>query len=241
MSFIAMALALTVLDAAPSPLPLFELGAMPEGGYRAFLTVAPDGRWTATGNRSGELTPDQLREVESGIANTSFTTIKETRRCTTPSVLQLVRVQRGEVRFTTECGPQPDPSITRLIQLVQRFTTDKQPARPEASPMIVKVEQWRDGEELRKQAIILMRSGMFTTDNGVGNTGGQELADLLSEFTDAELSATPAADGCRSTLHLTVEVPARGRVVWSEPCQTPSATLAKALKHLRVAVGLDAP
>ena len=241
MSFIAMALALTVVDAAPSPLPLFELGAMPEGGYRAFLTVAPDGRWTATGERSGELTPDQLRQVESAIASTSFTTIKETRRCTTASVLQLVRVQSGEVRFTTECGPQPDPTVTRLVQLVQSFTTDKQVARPEQSPMIVKVEQWKTGEELRKQAIMLMRSGMWTTDNGVGNTGGQELADLLSEFTDAELSATAAVDKCVAQLHVTVDVPGRGGVVWSEPCQTPSASLARALKHLRVIVGLEAP
>jgi len=230
MSLLSLAVALTLAQPGPA-LPLMESGAFSASGYTAFLTIAPDGHWTATGEQVGNLTPTQTAQIKA-LADTVVMTTFQGGECISTPTLMVLRVARGEVRYSDGCGPQAHVSVTRLLLLAESFTTSV------SNPMVARIDRWHSGDEERKSATMLMRDGVWTTDNGVGNTNGQELADLIAAFRYAELAVRPAqpATNCRGDYWHELRVPGRGTLRWIAYCQAPSPSLAVALGSLRTLV-----
>lgn len=237
MSLVAFALALSITADAPPPrpvlpIPLLETGMMGESGYVPLLTIAPDGHWTAPGDLKGDLSEAELAQIKT---NAELVVVDTTpgAKCTTMPVIRVLRVARGEARYADGCGPQAHASVRFIVTQAEGFTLKR------VNPMVVRLDRWLPGKEDRKQSIILLRSGIWTTDNGAGNTGGQELAEAIAAFDTAELAAPPvAAPGCRADYVHELEVPNRGRVRWTSPCQSPSQSLGDAITKLSTIVGL---
>ena len=239
MSLIALALALALTHDVPPPpkpvlpIPLLETGRMNEAGYFALLTIAPDGRWTATGDQKGELRPDELAVITAA-ADKAVLESTPGPECTATPILHVLRVLRGEARYAEGCGPQAHFSVTMLVAKAESFTIRR------SNQMILRLDRWHPGKEELKQSIIVMRSGLWTTDNGAGNTGGQELADLIAAFETAVLDAPLTTNEPRCVgdhIHL-LEVPGRGGLRWASPCRAPSPTLAAAITKLFSVVGI---
>lgn len=239
MSLIGLVLAICLSHDVPPPpkpvlpIPLLETGMMNETGYVPFITIAPNGTWTATGDLKGELAAHELALITEAADKVTLTTTPGS-ECKTTPVLRVLRVQRGESRYADGCGPQPHPSVLILVAKAESFTTTR------ANPMVVRLDRWHPGKEELKQSIILLRSGVWTTDNGAGNTGGKELADVVAAFETAVLDAPPTTNTpyCQGDhIHL-LEVPGRGTLRWASPCQAPSPTLLAAMTRLFTVVGL---
>jgi len=239
MSLIALVLALSITNDVPPaprpmlPIPLLETGLMSETGYVAHLTIAADGRWTATGDQKGELAKEELAQI-AAYADQVVLTSTPGPRCKSTPVIRVLRVQRGEARYADECGPQAHASVRLLVAQAEAFTLKR------VNPMAVRLDRWEPGKSELRQSIILLRSGIWTTDNGAGNTGGQELADAIAAFDSAVLDAptVPETPDCSVDHIQQLEVPGRGTLRWSSPCQAPSPTLAAAIAKLFTIVGL---
>lgn len=231
MSLVAMTLALVMTQ--DSPLPILEIGTLPDSGYVSLLAMDGEGRWVGWGDHKGQVAASELAEIKKAIDEARLSTI-EGPRCTTTPVLQLVRTRRGEVRFAETCGPMAHPTLNRLVELAKSLTVRR------TEPMVVRLDRWRAGEELRKESIILKKSGIWSRDNAAGNTGGAELQALIDAFEKAELApvtVAPAPD-CRGDHIHELDVPGRGKVRWIAPCQGPSPSLTTALDLLFKLVGL---
>lgn len=227
-------LALLFATALSQPaLPLLESGSFNDSGYSAYLTIAPDGHWTATGEQSGTLTPEQLAQIRAGTETVRLTTFQNP-ECKTIPIRMVLRVPRGEVRYSALCGPQADASVGRLLRLARAYTTMI------SNPTVARLDRWRTGDEERKSSVFLMADGVWTTDESAGNTGGQELGDAIAAFRDADLSVWPPSPqaNCRSDYWHELSVPGRGQLRWIAYCQTPSPSLAAALARMQAIVRL---
>jgi hypothetical protein len=224
MSLVALAFAWTVTS--ESPLPMLEIGTLTDFGYVSVLAMDREGHWLA-GDQKGKVAPDELARVVAATESTVLTTYEGPDCATTPT-LQLLRIRRGEVRFSRECGRVPHASVAHLIKVVESFTIRRE------NPLLVRLDRWRIGDEDRKEAIILRRSGIWSTDNGVGNTGGKELAELVSLFEDPQLETSPSGylPNCRGDRIHELELPSRTTVRWIAPCQQPGPHLSAALDRL---------
>lgn len=218
-----------------APTLVLESGVFTSNGYSITRTIDSAGNWT-TALAHGKLSQEELHKIRDKIATVELTTTPPEKECpaTTP-VIQLLRVHKGEARFAVLCGPKAHPSVDELLGLVDSLTS----RRP--TPTVVQVDRWRPGKVALKESIILKRSGSWSTDNGVGHTGGPELEAVIQAFEKVELSAEPetySSECAVSHIHR-VDIPAVGSIKWMEPCQTVSASLAEALHQLRRLVGAN--
>lgn len=239
---IALVLALTLTaDPVEPPAPLFEAGIIVQSGYLPLLTIAGDGAWWA-GGHGGKLTSEELERIDQG-ARTMILRVSDGPPCPTLPVRQVVRVPRGEVIFAFGCGVQPHPSVLALRGLADAFTVQSATA-PLPSTVLVRLDRWLPGHVARKESIILKRNGEWTADNGVGTIGGEELVRIAEAFDGAVLEVKPPAvdPSCKGELWYDAELPGRGRLIWSSPCQSVSSTLQVALgKLLAVAASIPPP
>lgn len=244
MSLLALVLALTLnLDsegsrtatvATEAPMVLLASGVFTsETVYRALLVVGADGSWRADG-KTGQLSPVELAEVVAGVAKVVLTTTPAPECPRTTPVIQMLQVPRGQVRFAVLCGPRAHPSVTSLIELAESYTT----RRP--TPQVVRLDRWRPGKADRKESIILLRNGSWSTDNGVGHTGGPELDEVIAAFDAAVIEVETQRPGtdCAIDRQHVLELPGRATLQWAAPCQTPSPTLQAALAKLFAIVNL---
>lgn len=225
MSLIALALALSVSQGPP--LPLMQSGMLGPNGYFAFLTIAPDGHWTAVGDQSGMLAPDELDQIVTATENMELET-HHGPPCTEMQNLRLMRLKRGSVRYADDCGPMADPSVMALLELAESLTIER------ANPLVTRLDRWPTGDRDRKESIILRRDGVWTTDNGAGNTAPERLAEIAAAFDAARLEVEPthAPASCKVELNNELEIPGRGTLRWDAPCRRPSPALAAALARL---------
>ncbi len=234
MSLLTLLLTLSLSNMAPPPpppMPIVEVGVFTTAGYVAHLAVAQDGQWLGTGDRKGTIGLDDLARLKLAAEQALITTTPGI-ECTTEQPIRVLRVAKGEARYTEGCGPQLHPTAAALVAMAEGLTIKR------ADPMVVRLDRWMPGKEDRKQSIILLRSGVWTTDNGAGNTGGQELADVIAAFDKAALDVSRRPNRCVADHIIELEVPGRARVRWTTPCDTPNASLQAALALLFKVVGL---
>jgi len=217
-----------------APRVLLESGVFTsEALYKTLLVVGADGSWSADGT-TGQLTPMKLAELVAGVAKVVLTTTPAPECPRTTPVIQMLQVPRGQVRFAVLCGPRAHPSVTSLIELAESYTT----RRP--TPQVVRLDRWRPGKADRKESIILLRNGSWSTDNGVGHTGGPELDEVIAAFDAAVIEVETQRPGtdCAIDRQHVLELPGRATLQWAAPCQTPSPTLQAALAKLFAIVNL---
>lgn len=232
MSIVALMLALMLPQ--ESPLPMLEIGTLTNSGYVSVLAMDKAGHWVGGVDQKGRISSEDLARVAAAINGVMLTTY-DGPECPTPPILQLLRIDRGEVRFSMDCGRLPHYTVRQLIKLAESLTIR------ENDPMLVRVERWRHGDEARKEVIMLRRDGVWSADNKVGNTGGPTLAELVAAFSDPELdlSLSDWTPTCRGDYIHELELPKRGTVRWIAPCQHPSASLSAALDKLFKLVGVS--
>lgn len=234
MSIMTLVLALSLAAGEPPspPPPLFEAGIILQAGYVPLLTIADDGSWWAN-SYGGSLTPEELTRIRDG-AQTMMLTVFKGPPCTTLPVSQIVRVPRGEVMFSFGCGVQPHPSVLALRNLADAFTIQSATA-PLPSTILVRLDRWQPGQAARKESIIVKRNGEWTSDNAAGSIGGKELERMTTAFDGAVLEVKPPARqrSCEAEMYYDMELPGRGRLIWTSPCQTVSASLSVALGKLQ--------
>ncbi len=237
MSLLTVLLTLSLSNMAPPPppppppMPIVEIGVFSDAGYVAHLAVAQDGQWLGMGDQKGLLALSDLARLKSAAEQALITTTPGV-ECTTAQPIRVLRVARGEARYTEGCGPQLHTSAAALVAMAEELTIKR------ASPMVVRLDRWMPGKEDRKQSIILLRSGVWTTDNGAGNTGGQELADVIAAFDKAALDVARTPNRCVADHIIELDVPNRGRARWTTPCDTPNPSLQAAIALLFKVVGL---
>jgi len=112
MSLVAMALAFVMTQ--DSPLPILEIGTLPDSGYVSLLAMDGEGRWVGWGDHKGQVEASEAAEIKKAIDEARLSTV-EGPRCTTTPVLQLVRTRRGEVRFAETCGPMAHPTLSGVL------------------------------------------------------------------------------------------------------------------------------
>lgn len=234
MSLLTVLLTLSFSNMAPPPkppMPVVEVGVFSTAGYVAHLAIAQDGQWLGTADQKGTIGLDDLARLKIAAEQALITTTPGP-ECKSEQPIRVLRVARGEARYTEGCGPQLHPTAAALVAMAEALTVKR------TDPMVVRLDRWVPGKEDRKQSIILLRSGVWTTDNGAGNTGGQELTDVIAAFDQAALDVSRSPGRCVADHIIELEVPNRGKVRWTTPCDTPSASLQAALALLFKVVGL---
>jgi len=120
----APALAEPRLDAAIL-LELHERGAEPAPANPAVhtLRIFADGRYATGEGAGGLLGKAQLAELRARLGRTRLVMKSAANLCDAlPTSTLELRIRRGSLSWQLPCSPEPDPSVTRLVDLARRLT-----------------------------------------------------------------------------------------------------------------------